>query len=97
MKNIGLLFFLTLALSLGSKAQTNQKQSIWYVTDLPIQKLNQQNGPQIKTIESAPEKIEDIGLKPMEKEFQYFKISNSNKMLVIKSLEFYRKEQNNEI
>lgn len=94
-----ILFTILFSLFLAGKSysQTNEKGAVWYITELPKAKVNQTNGPKIGSINSIPKNLEEIGVTPLEKDFQYFRVIGTDKMLVVKSLEYLRKEENDEI
>ena len=61
----------------------------WYITDFPIQKLDDIQGEftDIKLSSTAKINIYALGLSIKEKNYQYFRINEGNKMLVIRSRE----------
>jgi len=62
-----------------------------YMTLLPKEKLTQENTI-IKTILEKPISLKSAGIEVLEKDFQYFYIEGTDSMLVVKSREFLKRE-----
>lgn len=63
----------------------------WYITDYPKEKA-QLKQDQIGIIDFKPTSLEESGIVLKEDDFQYFRISGTDSMLVVKSKSFLRKE-----
>ena len=61
------------------------------MTLLPKEKLTQENTI-IKTILEKPISLKSAGIEVLEKDFQYFYIEGTDSMLVVKSREFLKRE-----
>jgi len=58
-----------------------------FVMPLPQEKLDQ-----IGKIDELPSNLDATGIEFKEDQYQYFRIANTNEMLVVKSLQMIRKE-----
>jgi hypothetical protein len=88
-----LFVFVLSACSITSFAQSSSidHSNECYMTLLPKEKLIQENTI-IKTISEKPISLKSAGIEVLEKDFQYFYIEGTDSMLVVKSQEFLRRE-----